>query len=551
MTGSAPVPPEPAVVSVVIDGVAGTAPVGRSLFECAEALGVHVPTSCHGQGKCRECLVEIEAGSELLSVPAAQEAHMESRFRLACRTRLAAVGEVRCHTLRRGALRIETDAVDLGAVPAGLDPAVTRDGRHVLVDGAAIATADGPLHGLAVDLGTTTVALRLYDLGSGRLLATRSFENPQRFGGANVLSRIHYDGRHPGRLLQRTLLAYLAHAIRSLPADPLTIYELVVAANPTMRDLLFGLDVQPLGALPFRSVTEEAVLSGRAATTRLSTTARRLRLPVHPRARVYGLPLVGSHVGADAAACLLATDLASGGELRALLDIGTNTEVFLGNGKRLLAASCPAGPAFEGGGVACGMPALDGAIEHARRRDDGRWDLQTVSDAPPAGICGSGLVDLLAELRRTGTMNRLGRFDEPGARIVLDEERRVWLGEPDVAELAQAKGANAAGLRVLAHVYGAGLDRIERLYLAGGFARHVDVEAACRIGLIPDLPRDRIVKVGNAALHGASLALLSARRRAALEQIVRRVELVRLEAHPHFFDYFVQGCQFLPYGGAA
>jgi uncharacterized 2Fe-2S/4Fe-4S cluster protein (DUF4445 family) len=550
VTRDAPVPSDPAGLTVVIDGVAGTAPVGRSLFECAGELGVHVPTSCHGQGRCRECLVEIEAGSELLSAPAVQEAHLEGRFRLACRTRLAAVGEVRCHTLRRGSLRIETASTDLGDGPTDLDPAVTRDGRHVLVDGAAIATADGPLHGLAVDLGTTTVALRLYDLESGRLLATQSFENPQRFGGSNVLSRIHYDGRHRGRLLQRTLLAYLAHAIRSLPADPHTIYELVVAANPTMRDLLFGLDVQALGVLPFRSVTEEGVLAGRVATTSLATTAHRLRLPVHPEARVYGLPLVGSHVGADAAACLLATGLASGSGLRALLDIGTNTEVFLGNGERLLAASCPAGPAFEGGGVVCGMPALDGAVEHVWRREDGTWVLQTVNGAPPAGICGSGLVDLLAELRRTGTMNRLGRFDEPGGRIVVDEECRVWLGEPDVAELAQAKGANAAGLRVLADVYGAGLDRIERLYLAGAFAQHVDVEAACRIGLIPDLPRDRIVKVGNAALHGASLALLSVRRRAGLEQIVRRVELVRLEAHPHFFDYFVQGCQFLPFGEA-
>jgi uncharacterized 2Fe-2S/4Fe-4S cluster protein (DUF4445 family) len=537
--------------SITVDGVSGPARVGQTLFDCAEALGVSVPTSCHTQGKCRECLVEIEQGAELLSALTPQESHLGGRFRLACRTRLAATGEVRCRTLRRGSLRIETDAESPTAGPLQLDPAVTRDGRHVLLDGVAIAAADGPLHGLAIDVGTTTVALRLYELESGRLLATQSFENPQRFGGSDVLARVHYDGLHGGRLLQRTLLGYLARSIAALPVDPLTIYELVVAGNPTMRDLLFGLDVQSLGVLPYRSVTEAALRSGSATSTSLATTGRRLRLPVHPEARVYGLPLVGSHVGADAAACLLATGMDAGMRIRALLDIGTNTEAFLGNAGRLLAASCPAGPAFEGGGVGCGMPALDGAIERVRLRDDGSCELRTIAGIAPEGICGSGLVDVLAELRRTGRMNEQGRFTEPGERVVLHEERRVFLSEADVNELAQAKGANAAGLRVLADVYGTELERIECLYLAGGFARHIDVDAACRIGLVPDLPRERIVKVGNAALLGASMALLSRSRRAGLEQVVQGVELVRLEAHPQFFDFFVQGCQFVPLGSAA
>lgn len=551
MTRAVPLAPEQPAASICIDGIAGQAPVGRSLFDCAEALGVSVPTSCHKQGKCRECLVEIERGAELLSLPTPQESHLGGRFRLACRTRLAVAGEVRCHTLRRGSLRIETESEALATDRLQLDPAVTRDGSRVLLDGEVIATGAGPLHGLAIDLGTTTVALRLYDLESGRLLATQSFENPQRFGGSDVLARIHYDGQRKGRLLQRTLLGYLAHGIEALPVDPQTIYELVVAGNPTMRDLLFGIDVQSLGVLPYQSLTERALLSGRTPTTSLATTARKLRLPVHPAARVYGLPLIGSHVGADAAACLLATGLGSSAGLRAVLDIGTNTEVLLGNSERLLAASCPAGPAFEGGGVSCGMPALDGAIERVRARDDGTFDVRTVNDRPAAGICGSGLVDVLAELRRTHRMNEQGRFPEAGEPVVLDAARRVSVSEADVNELAQAKGANAAGLRVLADVYGTRLDRIERLYLAGGFARHLDVDAACRIGLIPDLPRDRIAKVGNAALLGAAMALLSRSRRTEIEQAVRRVELVRLEAHPQFFDYFVQGCQFTPYGGVA
>ena len=349
--------------------------------------------------------------------------------------------------------------------------------------------------------------------------------------------------------MQRTLLGYLSRAIRSLPGDPATIYELVVAGNPTMRDLLFGLDVQPIGVLPYRSTTEAALKDGRATTTSLATTAKRLRLPVHPEARVYGLPLVGSHVGADAAACLLATGMAEGEGLSALLDIGTNTEAFLGNRQRILAASCPAGPAFEGGGVTFGMPALDGAIERVRMSPDGSLAVTAIGAGAPVGICGSGLVDLLSELRRTDRMNEQGRFADEGEPVALGEG--LFVSEADVNELAQAKGANAAGLRVLADAYGITLDRIDRLYLAGGFARHLDVDAACRIGLVPDLPRERIVKVGNAALLGAAIALVSRQRRADLEAMVRRVEHVRLEAHPRFFEFFVEGCQFASFGSAA
>jgi uncharacterized 2Fe-2S/4Fe-4S cluster protein (DUF4445 family) len=535
--------------SLTIDWVSGELAPGETIFRRAEALGVHVPTSCFEQGKCRECLVEVEAGAERLSPPAPEERHLGGRFRLACRTRLAASGEVRCHTLRRGALRIETDAQGLDAGRLELDPAVTRDGRFVLLDGRPLAEAAGPLHGVALDVGTTTVALRVYDLARGTLVATQSFENPQRFGGSDVMARIHYDGLHPGRLLQRTLLGYLARAIGALPVDPRTIYELVVAGNPTMRDLFFGLDVQPIGVMPYRSTTEVALAEGRAATTSLSVRARRLRLPVHPDARVYGLPLVGSHVGADAAACLLASGIAESDALQAILDIGTNTEAFLGNRHRILAASCPAGPAFEGGGVSSGMPALEGAVERVRLDAGGAAELGVIGGATPLGLCGSGLVDLLAELRRTGRMSAQGRLGDDGHPYELGHG--LALSEADVNELAQAKGANAAGLRVLAETYGVELGRVERLYLAGGFARHIDVESARRIGLVPDLAPERIVQVGNAALYGASMTLLSRARRTALEALVRRVEHVRLETHPRFFDFFVDGCQFEPFGRAA
>jgi uncharacterized 2Fe-2S/4Fe-4S cluster protein (DUF4445 family) len=540
-----------AALAVTIDGEAVPAEEGASLFECAEAAGVRVPTSCVKQGKCRECLVELEAGAELLTPLAPQEAHLAGRFRLSCRARITAPGTIRCHTLRRGALRIETEVMGIGGGAFPLEPAVTRAGRQVRLDGRVIAEAGGPLHGLAVDVGTTTVAVRLYDLETGALLATNAFENPQRFGGTDIMARIRYDGEHKGKLLQRTLLGYLGHAIEALPCDPPTIYELVVAGNPTMRDLFFGLDVAPIGQMPYQSVTEEAFRAGRAATTSLTTTGKRLRLPVHPAARVYGLPLVGSHVGADAAACALATGLFESDEVAALLDIGTNTEVMVGNRHRVIAASCPAGPAFEGGGVTCGMPALEGAVERVRIRDDGAVETRVIGGGKPEGLCGSGLVDLLSELRRTGGMNEQGRLADEQERFVVDAAHGLFFSESDINELAQAKGANAAGLRIAVDSYGIALTDLTRLDLAGGFARYLDVAAARRIGLIPDLPDDRIRQVGNAALEGAAIALRSVPRRRALEVFVGRIEHVRLETHPRFFDIFVEGCQFAPFGRKA
>ncbi len=532
-----------------IDDLEAGVPAGTTIFEAAEALGVRVPTSCQKQGKCRECLVEIEDGGGLLSAREPQESHLDERFRLSCRARLVGPGQVSVHTMRRGRLRIEESSSGLErAARAARGPRFTRDGELLLRAGREVGRiASAPL-GLAMDLGTTTVVLRLEDLESGSRLATLSFENPQRFGGSDVMSRIRYDGDHRGRLLQRVLLGYLGRAIDELPGDRAAIVEVVVAGNTTMRDLLFGLDVDSIGQLPYRSRTEHELHAGLRRTTSLDVDAARLRLGLHPAARVYGLPLVSSHVGADAAACLLAAGIADREAVSACMDIGTNTEVFIGNRDRILAASCPAGPAFEGGGVLCGVPGLDGAIERVTLGPDGVPAYRVIGGRPPIGVCGSGLVDLLGELRRTGLMNAQGRYTHGETSFVLDGDRGIALTEPDINELAQAKGANAAGIRIVAHRFGIELDDVDRFYLAGGFGRHLDVACARRIGLIPDLPDEKIVQVGNAALEGASLVLHSLAERDRLERLVRTVEHVSLESQPDFFDYFVDGCQFEPFG---
>jgi uncharacterized 2Fe-2S/4Fe-4S cluster protein (DUF4445 family) len=523
------------MLTLTIDGHTADAEPGALLFDCAESLGVRVPTSCRKLGKCKECMVEVAEGMGLLAPPTSFEQHLKPPFRLSCQATVTShAGHVRCHTMRRGHMRIEAQAEGLPQSPSPVYP----------------SPSPHP-YGLAMDLGTTTVVVRLYDLSTGELVADTSFENPQRFGGSDIMARIQYDTGHPGKLLRRTLAGYLTHAIEEFPVDPQQIGEMVVVGNSTMRDLFFRLSVHSIGQSPYRSITEIEMAEGKRASTSLLETGRRCLLPIHPQARVWGAPIISGHVGADAAACMLAIDLAREERLVAVMDIGTNTELIVGNRHRILAASCPAGPAFEGGAISCGIPALDGAIEDVIIDDDGAFHLKVIGGGVPEGICGSGLVALLSELLRTGRMNERGRFEHDLERFVLDNAGEVYFLEPDVNELAQAKGANVAGLEVVLSSYGASFDDIEVFYIAGGFGRHLNLQAAMRIGLLPRIPQSRIVQVGNAAIVGASLALLSAARRQELEAMVRRVEHCRLETHPRFFDFFVDGCLFQPVGSVA
>ena len=524
---------------------------GVSLFDYAESLGINVPTSCRKNGKCKECVVEVTEGMDCLSARVPAEKHLKGNFRLSCSCRLIKdSGVVRCHTMRRGEMRIERDALHLpgGNQKLKLEPAVTRDGDRILLDGEEIARSTGPIHGLAMDLGTTTVVLRLLNLETGEVIADASFENPQRFGGSDVMSRIHYDTEEGGHLLQRTLAGYLTHAIEEFPVDPKTIYEMVVAGNSTMRDMFFRLNVYSIGQSPYRSITELDMAEGKRTTTSLSESAKKLLLPIHPKARVYGLPIISGHVGADAAACMLGVNLANEERTIAVMDIGTNTELILGNKNKIFAASCPAGPAFEGGKISCGMPGLPGAIEKVKLNANGSFSTQVIGGGPPEGICGSGLIDLLSELLRHNRINALGRFESGEDSIVVDShgDQPVYFTESDINELAQAKGANVAGLHVIFHDYGIRFENLEVFYLAGGFGRHLNVESSKRIGLIPNIDDSKILQVGNASIEGACIALLSRTKRSELENLVKKVVHCRLEAHPNFFNYFVEGCQFNP-----
>jgi uncharacterized 2Fe-2S/4Fe-4S cluster protein (DUF4445 family) len=519
--------------------------VGRTLFDYADEVSITVPQSCGRSGRCRECVVEIRQGAEALGHRTTAEGYLPEAFRLACQATIASADrDVEFAIIRRRMHILEAT----GETPSEIDPAVTVDEHAVRYEGVPIDRPRGRILGLALDVGTTTIVFRVIDLLTGHTVTGGAFENPQRFGGSDVMTRITYERDHPGALrqaLRRALNGALKDAYREAGIDRHLVYEAMVVANSTMRDLFFGLDVAPIGEMPYKSVTELAMLAGEAGSTWLTRPAHELGLFMHPQGRVIGAPLVASHVGADVAADLVATGVAQRTGTTMLIDIGTNTEIVVSDGSRIVAASSPAGPAFEGGLLRFGMPGADGAIERVRIVD-GNFAYQVIGGGEAEGICGSGLVDILAELRRVEMMTPEGRFAGGRDDFTIAPGPRITFSRSDASQLAQAKASNASGQRILMRTLGVGPDGIDRVLLAGGFANAIDIENAIAIGFLAPVEPARVERVGNAALHGAVMLLLSRARRDELSALVRRIEHVELETEPDFFDLFVDGCQFTP-----
>ncbi|MBT5037317.1 MAG: DUF4445 domain-containing protein [Rhodospirillaceae bacterium] len=525
---------------------------GRTIFEYADELNVEVPTSCQRNGKCHECVVEIRKGMAALSPPNDAESFLRGDFRLACQAEvISAEQDIEFAALRRRPKILTTSPAKQGFE---LDSAVRAQDGKVFYEDEEIGTYRGHLFGLAIDLGTTTVAMELIDLESGQGVHTCSFENPQRFGGSDIMHRISFDGADGSGELQRAVAAAINREImqfcRDLEFSRHEIYEITIAANTTMRDILFKVDVQSVGQRPYKSLIENQAAAGERNGTALIERARTLGLLANPRARVYGLPLVASHVGGDLAAGLAALDITpDGDETVMLVDMGTNTEVFIRHRGRMMVASCPAGPAFEGGLVKYGMPAYDGAIEKLKFGAGGAdIHYETIGDGAPEGLCGSGLIDLLAELRRHDMMTAKGVFtaDKRQFEHTLLPRHGITFSKEDASNLGQAKAANYCGQLIVMRTLGIDPGDIDTLYLAGGFAHHVDIASAADIGLLAPVPKERVVRAGNTSLRGARDILLSRAKRRALEQLVGGIEHVELETSADFFELFVDGCQFKP-----
>ncbi len=542
-------PDDPRITSAgTVSTVHKTLPakVGKTLFDYADDFQLSVPSSCGRMGQCHECIIEITEGMESLCPKAETEAFLSESFRLACQSSVQHSDKNICFSVLSRSPQILT-ATQTATLDR--DPTVIRKGNDVYYQDELIDQFRGGIFGLAIDLGTSTIVMELVNLQSCEAIYTCSFENPQRFGGSDVMNRISYDaGPFRGKLhrvLINTLNDKIFHIAEQTQIDRRMIYEIVLVGNPTMRDLFFNLDVQSIGQRPYKSSMEHAFLEGKRTTTAITSLTRKLRLAVNKNARVFGAPIIASHVGGDIVADLVTLDLAVQTGTVMLVDVGTNTEVVLKSGNRMVTASCPAGPAFEGGLVTFGMPGYEGAIESITYQED-QLTYQTIGDVKPTGICGSGLIDLLATLRRSEQMTPMGVFADKAQAFTVVPEPRITLSREDASHLAQAKAANYCGQYILMRSLGVTPESIDKLYLAGGFANYVDPESAIAIGFLAPVDTERIVKVGNSASQGAKELLLSQKKRQDIEKVIAQIEHIELETTADFFEIFVDGCQFKP-----
>jgi len=397
---------------------------------------------------------------------------------------------------------------------------------------------EGQILGIAVDVGTTTVVLQLVDLETGAILATSACKNPQDLYGEDVISRIGYADQHHDGLnrLQQTVVEAVNRLLFDMEKNTGNglrshVYEAVVVGNPTMRDLFFGLDVHSLGVSPFEP----------QGTSPIHVKAKDIGLRIGPGAMAYGAPLVGGQVGADCLADILACNLHHMDKPAMIVDIGTNGEVAVGNKERILAASNAAGGAFEGATVSCGSGATEGAVTKIRIQGNA-VRLETIGGARPLGVCGSGLIDLLAEMQREGIIDSKGRLAEPYRKMNIYplplEGSVLRISQKDINELRLARAGLVINQKTLLRRYGLTADGLETIYLVGGFGHYVTIDNATTIGILPET-RGHFAQIGNGALEGARQMLISRERRQEAEGLAGRIEHIRLFDEPNLLDMYV------------
>src|SRR6266850_2296774 len=564
---------------------------GTTILKAAQAGGVDITATCGGRGRCTSCRVKFLAGPPpptIMDEVQLGDDLVREGYRLACQcvlhepvtVQVAPPLEEHHQTsdLEQLLEAVGLTTADIGpAVLQGLPQALRDDPAGVTVttfvsggvsDGRqrilAVERGDtaGMKFGLAIDVGTTSVVTTLIELESGEQLGSVSSLNPQAVFGGDLMSRIAFAQFNPGNLrkLHTRIVGLLNQHVEQICRDSGVlakwIYKVVVVGNTCMHHILLGIDPSHVGLAPYAPVMRHA----------LTVSARELFLKVAPEARVCLLPIVAGFVGADAVGVALATRIYEGDVLRIAVDIGTNGEVLLGSAARLWACSAPAGPALEGGQIRHGMRGAAGAID--RVRVEGDIEVHTLGETDALGICGSGLLDLVAGLLDAGVIDWTGLIQIEARdalpaklreRVVMRGEERtvivcragesgapreLVLTQDDVRQVQLAKGAIASGIAMLQHVAAVPDARVGELMLAGGFGNYLSIASAVRIGLIPDLPRERIRYVGNAASLGAQLSLLSEPERMRADEVARRIEHVSLAAHPDFEQIFVDCMNF-------
>ncbi|MBT9254079.1 DUF4445 domain-containing protein [Phycicoccus sp. MAQZ13P-2] len=598
-------------------------PPGVSVFDAASWNGIAVDSTCGGHGTCRKCRVRLTRGTAPVTrhdVRTFTADQIHDGWRLAClvrathdldvevpplvtRPKASTVGVGRQVILRPSVQKryvelteptLADQRTDLARLRDAVDdltlnpdlyalrrlPVVLRQNDFkvtaVVVDETLVDVEPGDTtgrrHAIAYDLGTTTVVATLLDLETGTPVAVSSVLNRQQPFGGDVITRISATMMDPQALPRLTTLAretlagLAAEVCEEGGVDPAGVYEVALAGNATMTALLLGVDPEPLGVAPFVQATADWPV----------LLASDLGLTLHPGARAVVFPALGAYVGGDIVAGMLASGLDRDKRVRLFVDVGTNCEIALTDGERIVTTAAPAGPAFEGGAIRCGMRAADGAVEVVRLDPDAEDPslavaLGVIGDVEARGLCGSGLVDAVAELARVGLLDTSGRFvtDERAAELapaladrmatVREGERvfvlhrhsadapveeSVYLSQRDVRELQFAKAAISTGWSLLLEELGLEASEVQQVLLAGSFGSYLSPSSAVRIGLVPKLSVLRIVSAGNVAGEGAKMVLLSARERAGADALLEEVRYVELSDRPDFNDRFVDQLAF-------
>jgi uncharacterized 2Fe-2S/4Fe-4S cluster protein (DUF4445 family) len=586
-------------------GKTARVPAGTSLFHAAHWAGLPIESTCGGRGTCGKCSVRILEGATE-PTPADHRHLAEDRiadgWRLSCQAephedvrcevprlmrmpKAATMGvgrfvllepsvqklqlrldeptleDARSH-IRRLADALAVEGLEVTAGPSALrllaeevedEPTVTATvvGEH-LVD-VERGDTTRRMFGASLDIGTTTVVLTLVDLRAGAAAAVASAINGQAPFGADVIARMghamlgHEEIEELRSAIVVTIAGLVERATAEAGVDPNEVYELVVVGNATMLHLFLGIDPRSIALSPFVATFLEPQ----------DLRASDVGVPIHPEGRVTLFPSIGAYVGADIVGDVVATGLVREEQVRLLIDVGTNGEIVCGSIERVCATAAPAGPAFEGGQILHGMRATDGAIEGVVLDDE--VHLQVIGDAPPRGMCGSGLIDIVAQLRLRGLLKDDGLLasDEElaghplASHMVVHEGVRafaltddVLLTQLDIRELQSAKGAIATGIEVAMHALGIDPDDLDEVLLAGSFGTYINPASARVLGLVPPVPVDRIRAVGNAASEGAKMALLSFRERELAFDLPNVIEYVELSGAPDFNERFIRNLAF-------
>jgi uncharacterized 2Fe-2S/4Fe-4S cluster protein (DUF4445 family) len=506
---------------------------GATLLEAAGQAGIILNNVCGGKGTCEKCAVILEPDSQQV---------------LACQHRIESDLTV---TIPVSSRFFEQQILAEGIeTETGMQPDIYEKYLEI--------QSKDPILGVAVDIGTTTVVARLINMQDGRCIATEAALNPQTRYGDDVVSRIAY-AETDAKLteLQKVITDCVNELIARLceknSIDSQQIFEACAVGNTTMNHIFLNLPVKQLGQAPYKAYSLDAK----------DTAVGELGLQINPAGNIHTVENIAGFVGSDTTAVALATDIDTFEKMSLIVDIGTNGEIVLGTAVKLYAASCAAGPAFEGARIRCGSRAVEGAIEAVVVNED-EIVLDLIGNSPAHSICGSGLIDAVAVLLNLGIVDATGRFVETAtledklppkifSRIIekdeqpafqLDDAQKVVLTQADIRQVQLAKAAIRAGIIFLERKLGIADGDIEQIFLAGAFGNYLRAESALRLKMLPEVPTERIHFVGNAASSGAQMMLLSRQCRDKARQLARKIEYVEIAHQPGFQDVFAESMAF-------